>query len=127
MGWWAGESRCRGMIEPMKNVKRKRRALGSLGAPKSHHANEVKRMLDRAERDVEASNYGICSVRFTILKDSIKHVGEIVAHARQSGGTVAKGAVTPKTVSHEDAIRTYTLEDNLDTAVSKFRHDCVKR
>jgi hypothetical protein len=104
--------------------RRKRRGLGS--SPKQHAA-EARQAIDKAITYARGSQTGSCTLRFDSLQTAAQAVGEIRAQAFRSGGKVAKGAVTPKTVSTQVAKRAYDAMDAVDRAADAFARDCVKK
>jgi hypothetical protein len=107
-------------------VARRRKSKG-LGESSAKHAAKAVALIDAVESATRQSRSGSCSIRFTSLHNAIEKDGRMRAHAFGSGGRVAKGALTSKTISTADAKRVYAASDDLTRAVQEFRSDCVKR
>lgn len=101
-------------------------AKRGLGSSATKHASHARDLISSAERHVQLARQGTCSLRFTSLMAADNNVGKAWAHAFQSGGRVAKGALTQKTLSTEDAKRLYDVNDDLHKAALSFERDCVK-
>lgn len=82
-------------------------------------------MIDTIDTHVRLAHSGSCGMRFTSLKKAIEQAGELQAHAFGSGGKVAKGAHSPKTVSTAEAKRAYTAFQDVNSAVQDFRRSCL--
>jgi hypothetical protein len=107
-------------------AKRRKRGRG-LGAPIKQHASKARQAIDSAETHARLALTGSCSMRLTSLTAAIRAAGQVQAQAFGSGGRVAKGALSPKTVSTADAVRAYAAMDRVDDAVSAFRASCVRK
>jgi hypothetical protein len=105
-------------------MRKRRRGLGSSS---KHHASRVAGRIASVERNAELSLTGSCSLRLTSLHAAVEGDGIIHAHAFESGGRVAKGALTSKTISTEMANRAYAAHDKVTEAVAAFRRDCIKK
>lgn len=104
-------------------ARRRRRGLGS---PSAQHSKQAEVLLGSAERHLKGARKGSCSIRFTSLTAAIDTIARARSQAFHSGGKVARGAVTPKTVSTETAKRIYSVSDDVDRAASEFRGECIK-
>lgn len=102
-----------------------RRKTG-LSAPTRHHANKVSGRVVSVKHHAQLAMTGSCQLRFTSLEAAVEGLGKLDAHAFESGGRVAKGALTPKTVTTEQAKRVYAAQEKVATAMRAFRVDCIK-
>jgi hypothetical protein len=103
-------------------AKRKSRGLGS---STKEHAKHALSRAHRAALDAKDSLVGGCGIRLTSLESAIANNASALAQAFDSGGPLAKGAYTRKTVSAADAVKIYDVNDVVKKAVGMFRRDCV--
>ena len=98
----------------------------TLGAATKHHKNKAVVLLQTVKADTRHSKRGTCGIRLTSLVSATHAMGGLRAHAFRSGGTTAKGAWSPKTVTAKMAKDIYNADADLDLAVQAYRRDCVK-
>lgn len=97
----------------------------ALGSPTKKHARAADAAATTAETHVKLAVKGGCGIRLTSLLAAQNSVGKAWAHAFASGGSVARGALTSKTVDTDTAKRIYQVSDDVDRAADRFRAECL--
>ncbi len=95
-----------------------------LGSPTKVHRQRAVSRVAEVESQSRLARTGSCGLRLTSLTAAYEAWGATRAHAG-AGGKVAKGALSPKTVSADEMRRVYAAGESLQVASDDYRRDCV--
>lgn len=102
------------------------RKRGQLRSSTKEHAERAEQKVYGAENSAKLAMTGSCGLRLTSLVDAYEKLAAARAQAFASGGRVAKGALTPRTVNENTAKRIYEADDLINSAASDFRKTCLR-
>lgn len=110
-----------------KTVRTMMKTTTTLGAPTKVHASAAKSAVSSAEMSLkDAHSPKSCKVRYDAVHSAVNQIAKAWTHAFGSGGRVHKGALTPRNVSTDIALRIYKADEDMTRASEAFRRDCVK-